>query len=122
VLTFVAVEAAELNVLKEKWQALTKRLALQFDEEPDLQALLFLIGVRELGRGPMKFSKDEKQDLMHIAVCRLLSRFGHYELEGMDAEGWPHWRMVRELPPLTLKEQDLLLKQAVLLYFEEEQI
>ena len=121
-LTFAFVEAAELNIFKEKWQALVKRLAEQFDGEPDLQAIIFLIGVRELGQGPMKYSKDEKQDLMHIAVCRLLSSFGHYELEGKDADGWPHWRLIKQLPPLSLKEQDLLLKQAVLLYFEEEQI
>jgi hypothetical protein len=116
------MEQADLQQLKEKWQQLTAKLAQQFDEEPDLQTILFLIGVRELGKGPMKYSKDEKQDLMHIAVCRLLSRFGHYELDGIDAEGWPHWKMVRQLPPLTLKEQDLLLKQAVLLYWEEESL
>lgn len=114
------MDAIALQQLKDRWQALTVKLAGQFDEEPDLQAILFLIGVRELGKGPMKYSKDEKQDLMHIAVCRLLSRFGHYELEGTDAEGWPHWKMVKQLPPLTLKEQDLLLKQAVLIYWEEE--
>jgi hypothetical protein len=116
------MEQADLQLLKEKWQQLTAKLAEQFDEEPDLQTILFLIGVRELGKGPMKYSKDEKQDLMHIAVCRLLSRFGHYELDGIDADGWPHWKMVRQLPPLTLKEQDLLLKQAVLLYWEEESL
>lgn len=116
------MESAELQQLKEKWQQLTSQLAAQFDEAPDLQAILFLIGVRELGKGPMKYSKDEKQDLMHIAVCRLLSRFGHYELDGMDNDGWPHWKMVKPLPPLTLKEQDLLLKQAVLLYWEEERL
>ncbi len=116
------MDAADLQQLKEKWQQLTLRLADQFDEAPDLQALIFLIGVRELGKGPMKYSKDEKQDLMHIAVCRLLSRFGHYELEGIDEEGWPHWKLLKPLPPLTLKEQDLLLKQAVLVYWEEENL
>lgn len=116
------MEQAELLALKEKWQSLTERLAVQFDADPDLNAVLFLIGVRELGKGPLKFSKDEKQDLMHIATCRILSRFGHYELQGIDHDGWPHWLMVKQLPPLTLKEQDLLLKQAVLLYFEEEGI
>jgi hypothetical protein len=114
------MDAQDINLLKERWQALTVSLSRHFEEEPDLQALLFLIGVRELGKGPMKYSKDEKQDLMHIAVCRLLSRFGHYELEGKDEDGWPHWKLVKSLPPLTLKEQDLLLKQAVLLYWEEE--
>lgn len=116
------MESADLQLLKTRWQELVDRLAVKFGEEPDLQAILFLIGVRELGRGPMKFSKDEKQDLMHIATCRILSRFGYYELEGMDADGWPHWKLMKKLPPLTLREQDILLKQAVLTYFEEESI
>ena len=55
---------------------------------------------------------------MHIATCRLLSSYGYYELKGLDEEGWPHWKMIMKLPPLTLKEQDILLKQAVLEYFK----
>lgn len=101
-----------------KWEELTLQLADQFGEAPDLQAVIFLIGVQELGKGPQKFSKDEKEDLMHIATCKLLSEFGYYELEGADQDGWPHWKALKKLPPLTLKEQDLLLKQAALHYFE----
>lgn len=114
------MDALDLQLLKEKWEKLLADLALLFGEEPDLQALLFLIGVQELGRGPQKFSKDEKQDLMHIATCKLLSQFGYYELKGLDEEGWPDWQLVKQLPPLTLREQDLLLKQAVVDYFETE--
>ena len=114
------MDAIDLQLLKGKWEALLLRLADQFGEEPDLNAVLFLIGVQELGKGPIKYSKDEKQDLMHIAVCRLLSKYGFYELEGADEEGWPSWKLVKQLPFLTLKEQDLLLKQAVVEYFEEE--
>lgn len=110
------MDAIDLEILKSRWEALCKKLETQYGEEPDLQAILFLIGVQELGKGPMKFSKDEKQDLMHIAVCRLLSQYGYYRLEGQDAEGWPIWELVQKLPPLTLKEQDLLLKQAVIDY------
>ena len=111
------MDAIDLQILKDKWQELTARLGKEYGEEPDLQVVLFLIGVQELGRGPQKFSKDEKQDLMHIAVCRLLSTFGYYELEGLDQDGWPHWKLIKKLPPLTLKEQDLLLKQAAVEYF-----
>ncbi len=114
------MDQLDLQVLKEKWDRLGKHLAVQFGEEPDLQSILFLIGVQELGRGPIKYSKDEKQDLMHIAVCRLLSTFGYYRLTGLDEMGWPAWEMINKLPPLTLREQDLLLKQAVIEYFENE--
>ena len=104
------MDAVEFEILKSKWDSLCQRLGDQFGEEPDLQAILFLIGVQELGRGPQKYSKDEKQDLMHIAVCRLLSTYGYYQLTGQDQDGWPHWELVKKLPPLTLKEQDWLLK------------
>ncbi len=112
------MDAVEFEILKSKWDALCHRLGEQFGEEPDLQSILFLIGVQELGKGPQKYSKDEKQDLMHIAVCRLLSTFGYYQLTGLDQDGWPHWELVNKLPPLTLKEQDWLLKQAAVEYFE----
>ena len=113
------MDALELAAFKDKWRALVLNLAEDFGgEEPDLQSILFLIGVQELGRGPQKFSKDEKQDLMHIAACKLLSQFGYYELQGSDQDGWPHWKVIKQLPPLTFKEQDMLLKQAVIDYFE----
>src|SRR5258706_11770773 len=114
------MDPVELAVFKDKWRALVTKLTDEFGEEPDLQSILFLIGVQELGRGPQKFSKDEKQDLMHIATCRLLSQFGYYELHGSDQDGWPHWVLIKELPPLSLREQDMLLKQAAIEYFEKE--
>ncbi|MFT4663685.1 MAG: hypothetical protein ACI8YQ_000176 [Polaribacter sp.] len=88
---------------------------------PDLNALLFLIGIQELGRWKEVFTKEEKQDLMHIAVCRLLSEDGYYTFKGRDADGWPHWE---EENPLTLKgvdQQEQLLKEKVIFYFDELQ-
>ena len=55
---------------------------------------------------------------MHIAVCRLLSIDGHYEFIGRDADGWPHWRMIKPLPPRPLEEQEHLLKEKIILYFK----
>jgi len=105
--------------LKQRWAQLVSKLAEQFEEEPDLQSILFLIGANELGQGIKKFSKSEKQDLMHIAVCKVLSKYGYYELEGLDEQGWPHWILKEKIPTLGLGEQDQLLKQGVIDYFEE---
>lgn len=113
------MDLKSIEELKDEWTFLTKRLETQFGEAPDLQAILFLIGVQELGKGPSNFSKDQKQDLMHIATCRLLSSYGYYELDGLDEDGWPHWKRIGKLPVLTLKEQDLVLKRAVLDYFRD---
>ncbi len=109
-----------IEELKTDWEELLEELNEQFDADLDLQGVIYLIGIQELGQGPRKFSKDEKQDLMHIATCRLLSQFGYYKLEGLDEEGWPHWSLVQKLPRMTLGEQDYLLKQAVIDYFREQ--
>ncbi|EMR01167.1 hypothetical protein [Cesiribacter andamanensis] len=107
--------------LDRRWQQLRLRLGEQIGRRPkDLNAILFLIGVQELGQGRRTFSKEEKQDLMHIAICKVLSYAGYYELEGLDEQGWPHWKMVNPLPHFDLLEQEKLLKMQVLDYFEQE--
>lgn len=111
------MKPAEIN---QKWSALQERIAEQFDnEKPDIKVVLFLIGVQELGQGPRKFSKRQKEELMHIATCRLLSSMGFYELEGLDQDGWPHWKPVKTIPNYTLLEQEMMIKSLIIDYFEE---
>lgn len=112
-------ETIDIEKLKEEWHGLVKQLDLAFGPDLDLQGIIFLIGVQEFGKGRKEFSKDEKQDLMHIATCRVLSSFGYYELESTDDDGWPHWKSKNKLPAMSLKEQDILLRQAVIKYFRE---
>lgn len=107
---------------KELWPRVLSIISVKFGqgEEPDLDAVLFLIGVRELGRPKQRFKKDEKLDLLHIAICRVLLPYGYYERDGQDEEGWPHYRLVEKLPSLKAGEQSILMKTAVCRYFEEE--
>jgi hypothetical protein len=107
--------------LDKTWAALLRDLEGMIGRKPkDLNGVLFLIGVQELGMGKKVFSKEEKQDLMHIGICKVLSLSGYYELEGLDKEGWPHWRVVKKLPHFDLLEQEKLLKMHVIEYFEQE--
>ncbi len=102
------------------WGQLQAWVVDQFDtEKPDIKVLLFLIGVQELGKGPQKFSKREKEELMHIATCRLFSEMGFYELKGLDQDGWPHWELVKPIPNYTLLEQEMLMKSLIVHYFED---
>lgn len=111
------MKPAEINA---KWKDLQQKLAAEFDSElPDLKVVLFLIGVQELGEGPGKFSKRQKEELMHIATCRLLSEMGFYELEGLDQDGWPHWKLVKPVPSFAMMEQELLLKSLAIVYFND---
>jgi hypothetical protein len=105
-----------------RWKQLEDKLRERFGKKLNLEAILFLIGVRELGSSPRDFSKEEKLDLMHIAICRLLSQSGYYELSHLDQEGWPHWELVKPLPHQDMFSQVHLLREHILTYFEEEQI
>jgi hypothetical protein len=112
------MKPAEINL---KWTALQERIAEDFDnEKPDIKVILFLIGVQELGQGPRKFSKRQKEELMHIANCKLMSMMGFYEREGLDQDGWPHWKLIKVIPNYTLLEQEMLLKSLIISYFEEQ--
>lgn len=86
---------------------------------PDLNAILFLIGIQELGRPHGVFTKEEKQDLMHIAVCRLLSYDGYYEFAGRDQDGWPHWEAIKPFSTKGVEEQENFLKIKVIQYFKD---
>lgn len=86
-------------------------------ELPDMNAVLFLIGIRELGHWKTKYSKEEKQDLMHIATCRLLSIDGYYTFKGIDADGWPHWEISGQVPLGDLKQQTEYLQEKIIQYF-----
>ena len=101
-----------------RWLELLRKLRTQFGKELHLNGILFLIGVQELGKGISEFTKEEKQDLMHIATCKLFSLSGYYAFAGLDADGWPHYKLIKPIPAANLKEQDRMLKWHILEYFE----
>jgi len=104
--------------LQLRWWKLEEKLMLKFGKKPDMEAILFLIGIQEFGNIKSKFTKEQKQDLMHVAVCSLLAQSDYYEFEGIDSEGWPHFKQLLELPQFNVIEQENFLKDHVLLYFE----
>ena len=107
--------------LKEKWSELIEKLSNQFadGDELNLDSVIYLVGVQELGQGKRRFKKDEKVNLMHIAICKLLEPYGYYEFDFFDDDGWPHYKSITDLPNLKPGEQSVLMKEAIVNYFEE---
>ncbi len=107
--------------LKQRWELVTTKLSNQFADGDtlDLDAIIYLIGVQELGQLDKSFKKDQKLDLMHIAICKLLLPYGYYELEFVDDDGWPHYKTKEDLPFLKAGEQSVLMKEAIVNYFVE---
>ncbi len=107
--------------LQQRWWNLEAKLVERFGKKPDTEGVLFLIGLQETGFLADKISKEQKQDLMHVAICTILSPSGYYIKEGHDEEGWPHFKQVKELPTMHLTEQDNFIKDHILLYFEQQE-
>jgi hypothetical protein len=107
---------------QREWQVLIQKLEERFGEGLELETVLFLIGVQELGQGHRNFKKHEKLDLMHIAICRLLEPYGYYEFDYFDQDGWPHYKVKETLPPLKAGQQTVLMKEAIVQYFLEKEV
>ena len=59
----------KVKKINEDWKKLSAYIMREFDtDEVGVKVMLFLIGVQELGKGPQKFSKRQKEELMHIAT------------------------------------------------------
>jgi len=112
-------ESAEII---ENWKKVTAFFENSYGGEIDLQAILFLIGVQELGKGYQKFNKNQKLDVMHIAICTLLAPYGYYEFDGIDADGWPHWKATDKLPHLKPGQQAQLMKASIIDYCLEKEL
>lgn len=110
--------------LKQRWETVVQMLSQRFADgaELDLDAILYLVGLQELGQLHRRFKKDEKLDLIHIAICRVLEPYGYYEFDYFDDDGWPHYRFIEQLPPLKAGEQSVLMKEAIVQYFLEKEV
>ena len=107
--------------LKQRWNNVVEKLSIQFADGDtlDLDAIIYLIGVQELGQLHRDYKKDDKINLIHIAVCKLLEPYGYYEFDYFDEQGWPHYKTIEELPHLKAGEQSVLMKEAIVNYFLE---
>lgn len=110
--------------LKERWETVVSLLSERFAEGDtlDLDSIIYLIGIQELGQLGTTFKKDDKVNLMHIAICRLLESFGYYQFDFEDPDGWPHYKVIEPLPPLKAGEQQILMKEAIVQYFIEKEL
>ncbi len=105
-----------------KWSQVNHYWQTTFNKPPDLNGMLFLIGQRETDQTKIKYKKQEKMDLFHVAICKLLSQDGYYEMVGYDDEGWPHYEQLKELPSIDIFTQERVLREKIINYFEQENI
>ncbi len=107
------------NALVEKrFKALQSKLKVQFNRQPSMDAILFIIGMNAIGKGNVKYDREEKMNLLHVAHCTIFEISGYYELERTDEDGWPHFKTLKQYPAMELHEQEFFLKENILKYFD----
>ena len=110
------------ELLKRRWKELIQRLSDTFSdaEAVEMEGVLYLIGLQELGKIHQQFKKDDNVNIIHIGICTVLEPFGYYRFDFYDDDGWPHFVLVEELPVLKPGEQAILMKEAIVDYFLEK--
>lgn len=107
--------------LEARWQQLSAWVKARFGKVPDIEGLLFLIGIQSRGRGfEPKLQKEVKQGVIMEGTCCAFASLGIYERVGMEDDGsWIWERIVPNPPGLSVEEQEKLLRVAILRYFED---
>ena len=110
--------------LKERWDALVTILSEKFSdgESLDVEGVLYLVGMQELGQVNRVMKKDDNVNLIHVGICSVLEPYGYYRFDYFDNDGWPHFELLEPLPPLKPGEQSILMKEALVTYFLKREL
>ena len=110
--------------LKDRWNHLITILSDRFSHgQPlEIEGVLYLVGLQELGQVHRKMKKDENVNLIHIGICTVLEPYGYYRFDFFDEEGWPHFELLESLPVLKPGEQSILMKEALVEYFLKREL
>ena len=110
--------------LKERWDRLISILNERFSdgETIDVEGVLYLVGLQELGQIHQKMKKDDNINLIHIGICTVLEPYGYYRFDFYDEDGWPHFELLEALPNLKPGEQSILIKEALVGYFLKREL
>ncbi len=107
----------EMDV-KLEWEKVKLFVKQRFNEDLDVQSILYIIGLQELGKNHQPLKKEQKIDVIHIGICSVLLPLGYYQKNGLDDEGWPHYTNIKKLPNKVVGElQDVFMKKAIINYF-----
>ena len=104
----------DLNI---EWIKVQLFLRQRFEEVLDVQSILFIIGLQELGQNHQSLKKEQKIDVIHIGICTVLMPYGYYQRLGLDKDGWPHFKNIKKLPNnMAGESQENLMKKAIIEY------
>ena len=102
------------------WEVLVADIEARFGRMPDIDAILFLIGVQSVGRGfEPDLPKERKQSLIMEGSYLAFETLGVYHRMGLERNGFWIWEKTADVPELGLEDQEKLLQIGILNYFDQ---
>ena len=108
--------------MQQSWLKLKATLMERLGKQPDLEAILLFIGIRESGLPPKQFTETEIYNLKQIAVSTILVPARYYELIWVDDFGWPNFKQLKREPTMTEPEREKFLQPYMILYAEKHRL
>jgi len=109
----------DADLLERRWDNLIDDMESRFGRKPDIEALLFLIGVQSVGRGyEPDLPKERKQSLIMEGSYLAFETLDVYARVGMERNGFFIWEKIVDLPKLSVDDQEKLLRIGILNYFD----
>ena len=102
--------------LLQHWQQLESRIASKTGTAPGFDDILLYSGIQESGLPPKEFSEREKTELIQMATSTVLVPARYYELFWVEDTGWPHYKQLQRVPPMSKEELQILLKPWIIQY------
>lgn len=87
----------------------------RFNKKPTIEAILLMIGFQECPQTKTNLSKEEKLDLVNLGTLTVLSQMGYFIKTSAPGE-WPEFEPI---PSPKEDDYDLLIKKAIIRYFQE---
>jgi len=103
--------------LEKQWELLLNNLGSKKGEIPNLNTILFIIGLQELNLEIDCLTKDQKLEVIHVGLCAIFVSPGYYKLIGRDQDGWLHFKQLKKFPNLNNEDQENSIKQAIMNYY-----
>jgi hypothetical protein len=104
---------------EQRWSALVARVESRFGRAPDVDAILFIMGIQSVGRGyEPDLPKERKQSLIMEGSYLAFETLGIYRRMGLERNGFWIWEKVFDLPKLSIDDQERLLQIGILNYFD----
>ncbi len=112
--------ARDDGTLQERWALFQRWTLNRFGKKADVEGILFLVGIQELGKGFVPdLDKARKEQILLEGTYCVLETLGYYERIGMEGNGHWIWEQTNPLPSELSKEaEEQMLRRAVLRYFD----